>query len=118
MDGFDSLERNANDNTRRFYGNEDFLFNVQPKFLRILQSVENDEREKSTFRYNEIVERFSSYILSRRNEIFDPRNLRVALVASDPLGEALGVSAFHRCQARSKYHILCNPRKSPIQVTS
>ena len=43
----------------------------------------------------------SKYILSRKDEIFDPRNIKVALVGKDPIGEAFGVKAFHRCQVNS-----------------
>ena len=37
----------------------------------------------------------------KKNELFDPRNIKLALVMNDPLGEAFGVSAFHRTQVPS-----------------
>ena len=85
---------------KRFNGNSSFQFKVQPKFLEVLRSVDGCDPLQSIFTYEEIVEHFSNYILSNRNEIFDSRNLKVALVENDPLGAAFQVSAFHRCQAR------------------
>ena len=43
----------------------------------------------------------SKYILARKKEIFDPRNIKLALVGNDPLGDAFGVKAFHRCQVNN-----------------
>ena len=40
----------------------------------------------------------SKYILARKDEIFDARNIKVTLVETDPIGAALGVKSFHRCQ--------------------
>ena len=37
-------------------------------------------------------------MLSHKNRFFDLRNIKLAIVVGDPLGEAFGVSAFHRCQ--------------------
>ena len=42
----------------------------------------------------------SKYILSRKDHIFDPRNIKLALVENDPIGDAFGVKAFHRCQVK------------------
>ena len=43
----------------------------------------------------------SKYILSRKDDIFDPRNIKLAIVANDPIGDAFGVKAFHRCQVNN-----------------
>ena len=43
----------------------------------------------------------SKYILSKKNAIFDTRNIKLALVENDPLGKAFGVTAFHRCQVNA-----------------
>jgi hypothetical protein len=43
----------------------------------------------------------STYILKHKNRLFDPRNIKLALVKGDLLGEAFGVSAFHRCQVNN-----------------
>ena len=85
---------------KRFNGNSSFQFKVQPKFLEVLRRVEGCNPFQTVFTYEEIVEHFSNYILFNGGKIFDPRNLKVALVENDPLGLAFQVSAFHRCQAR------------------
>ena len=43
----------------------------------------------------------STYILSHKEKFFDSRNIKLAIVAGDPLGEAFGVQAFHRCQVNN-----------------
>ena len=43
----------------------------------------------------------STYILTNKQRFFDPRNIKLAIVKDDPLGEAFGVRAFHRCQVNS-----------------
>ena len=37
----------------------------------------------------------------RRHIIFDERNIKVALVHNDPVGDAFGVRAFHRIQVNN-----------------
>ena len=43
----------------------------------------------------------STYILEHKNKFFDTRNIKLAIVKGDPLGEAFGVTAFHRCQVNN-----------------
>ena len=43
----------------------------------------------------------STYILKHKNRLFDTRNIKLAFVKGDLLGEAFGVSAFHRCQVNN-----------------
>ena len=43
----------------------------------------------------------STYILKHKNRFFDTRNIKLAMVKGDLLGEAFGVSAFHRCQVNN-----------------
>ena len=43
----------------------------------------------------------STYILSHKEKFFDSRNIKLAIVAGDPLGEAFGVQAFHWCQVNN-----------------
>ena len=52
------------------------------------------------FSYSEVTLLLSKYIISRKDDIFDPRNNLLALVANDPIGDAFGVKAFHRCQVK------------------
>ena len=55
---------------------------------------------QTEFSYEEVTALLSKYILSRRHEIFDLRNIKLALVANDPLGDAFGVKAFHKIQVK------------------
>jgi hypothetical protein len=43
----------------------------------------------------------SKYILTNKNTLFDRRNIRLALVKDDLLGEGFDVTAFHRSQVSS-----------------
>eukprot|EP00092_Neocalanus_flemingeri_P014195 GFUD01015315.1.p1 GENE.GFUD01015315.1~~GFUD01015315.1.p1 ORF type:complete len:245 (-),score=34.26 GFUD01015315.1:92-826(-) len=73
-------------------------FSLKPKFLKVVQTVPGMDPKQTSFSYEEITSLLSKYILSRKDQIFDQRNLKLALVGKDPLGEAFGVKAFHRCQ--------------------
>ena len=66
----------------------------------------------------------STYILTNKTRFFDPRNIKLAIVKDDPLGEAFGVRAFHRCQVNSllrsqliPYDPEC-PEKAVVTTTS
>ena len=50
---------------------------------------------------SEILQLFSKYMISKKDNILDPRNLTVAMVEDDPLGKAFKVRGFHRSQARA-----------------
>ena len=73
-------------------------FSVKPKLLSVIRMVPETDQTKSIFTYNEVMVLISKYILARTDEIFDARNIKVALVETDPIGAALGVKSFHRCQ--------------------
>jgi len=85
---------------KRFLGNLDTKFGLQPDFLQVVKSVEGADQTKSTFSVTEVLKLLSKYIISKRTTIVDPRNLKLALVENDPLGKAFKVAAFHRCQVR------------------
>ena len=85
---------------KRFLGNLDTKFGLQPDFLQVVKSVEGADQTKSTFSVTEVLKLLSKYIISKRTTIVDPRNLKLALVENDPLGKAFKVTAFHRCQVR------------------
>ena len=76
-------------------------FTLKPKFLKVVQTVPGTDRQRTVFTYEEITLLLSKYILSRKDEIFDPRNIKLALVGKDPIGDAFGVKAFHRCQVNN-----------------
>jgi len=76
-------------------------FTLKPKFLDVVRRVPNTDPKKIVFTYEEVTLLLSKYILARKDKIFDPRNIKLALVANDPIGEAFGVKAFHRCQVNN-----------------
>ena len=39
------------------------------------------------------------YVLWKKDLFFDSRNVKMAIIWSDPLAKALGVNSFHKCQA-------------------
>ena len=92
--------RTANISTTT-YTNKYAKFTLKPKFLKVLQLVPGTNPKQTVFSYEEITNLLSKYIISRKNEIFDRRNIKLALVADDPIGEAFGVKGFHRCQVNN-----------------
>ena len=96
--------------------NKDTKFRLKPLFLEVVRSVDDVDPKRTVFTYEEVNQSYqkksnfailqitsllSKYILSRKNEIFDTRNIKLALVEGDPLGKAFGVTAFHRCQVNA-----------------
>ena len=58
--------------------------------------VMNDGQQ--TYKVRKVLCGISSYILAKKNLLFDERHNFVCLVMDAPLGPALEVGAFHRCQ--------------------
>jgi len=77
------------------------LFHLKPKFLEVVRSLPSVDPTQSVFSYEEVTLLLSTYILSHKEKFFDSRNIKLAIVAGDPLGEAFGVQAFHRCQVNN-----------------
>eukprot|EP00092_Neocalanus_flemingeri_P026852 GFUD01029108.1.p1 GENE.GFUD01029108.1~~GFUD01029108.1.p1 ORF type:complete len:726 (+),score=117.49 GFUD01029108.1:126-2303(+) len=92
--------RTANISTAVFT-DKNAKFTLKPKFLKVVRTVPGNDPDKIVFTYEEVTLLLSKYILSRKDKIFDPRNIKLALVATDPIGEAFGVKAFHRCQVNN-----------------
>lgn len=46
----------------------------------------------------QVTDLFSTYILNNKHRFLDMRNVKLAIVDGDILGDAFGVKAFHRCQ--------------------
>ena len=84
--------------TRRFFGDPNTRFGVQPTFLSVLRNVKDVDKTKTEFKISEIRLLLSKYIISKRETIVDQRNVKIAIVKNDPLGQAFKVTAFHRCQ--------------------
>ena len=81
--------------------NKDAKFRLKPLFLKVAQMVEGVTKTKTIFTYEEVTLILSKYILSKKETLFDQRNIKLAIVKGDPLGEAFGVDAFHRCQVNA-----------------
>ena len=80
------------------YTNKYEKFTIRPNLLKVLQMIPGTDNTKTVFSYEEIKQLLSKYIISRKDDIFDPRNKKLALVANDPISLAFGVKSFHRCQ--------------------
>lgn len=64
-----------------------------------LKAVLCAKSELQTFKYLEITAMLSNYLLSRKESIFlDPRNIKIAFIAFDPLSHAFEMNVFHRIQ--------------------
>ncbi|XP_059078983.1 E3 ubiquitin-protein ligase Mdm2-like, partial [Tigriopus californicus] len=74
------------------------LFRVKPKFLEVLRQVKGVPLGQEIFSYSEVTRFLSQYIIQKKAQFFDVRNIKVAIVKGDTLGEAFGVKAFHRNQ--------------------
>ena len=103
----------------------DAKFRLKPLFLTVIQSIEGVDQEQTIFTYEEACHLLSKYILVKRDVLFDPRNVKLAIVKNDPLGVAFGVSAFHRCQVKTllrsqliPVHPNCLPDKTSPHSTS
>ena len=80
------------------YMDKNAKFTLKPKFLKVIHSTPGADLKQTIFSYEEVTFQLSKYILSRKDDIFDIRNIKVALVENDLIGYAFGVKAFHRCQ--------------------
>lgn len=74
------------------------VFTVRPEFDEVLKSVKYANNAKIVYTYQQIVNLTSKYILAKRNKLFDSRHVSICLSKDTPLGKALEVEAFHRCQ--------------------
>jgi len=86
------------------YTDKNSRFRLKPDFLKVVRMVpdlSSEDKIKTIFSYEEVTLLLSKYILSRKHQMFDHRNIKLAIVANDPLGVAFGVKAFHRCQVNS-----------------
>lgn len=72
-----------------------------PDFLKVLRLAPGINKTQTTFSFLEAARLLSSYILSKQNEIFDKRSIKIAIVKDDILGKAFKVKAFHRNQVMS-----------------
>ena len=88
-------------------------YEVTPALLKALQTVEQVDPDQTTFYYKDVSNILSRYIIANKEKLFDLRNIRIALVQDDPLGQAFGVKAFSRTQVTS----LLRSQLTPIRST-
>ena len=86
---------------RRFFGNLDTKFTLQPYFLKVIRSVEGSLCTNSIFSVKEILIAFSKYIKINKEQFLDSRNIQVAIVKNNLLAKAFKLTAFHKCQTRT-----------------
>ena len=95
-------------NKQRF-SNMESRYTLKPKFLKIIQSL-NEYKCQTVYSYEEVTNAFFKYILSKRNQLFDPRNTEVVIIDNDPLVKCFKVNTFHNCQSmnllRNQLHIV------------
>ena len=84
---------------RRHQINKQAKFEVSEPLMRALRLVPGMNQENTIFTYKSITDALSTYILMNKDRFFDERNISLAMVKDDLLGEAFGgVRGFHRSQ--------------------
>ena len=71
---------------------------VKPLLLKVFREVAGVEPTQVIFSYRECTSHLSQYILDKKDSFFDNRNIKIAHVEGDLLGEAFNVKVFHRTQ--------------------
>jgi hypothetical protein len=77
------------------------MFRLKTLFHEVLKTVCGASQSQTIYKYSEISQLLSEYILANWNELVNPRHFKLAIVSGDLFGTALGVKAFHRCQVAS-----------------
>ena len=80
------------------YNNTNMRFALKPLFREAIQQTKGFDNKKTAYTYKELTTYLSQYILERKDEFFDDRNIKIAHVQNDKLGQAFNVKAFHRTQ--------------------
>ena len=73
-----SLSRRTSSVATRIETHEGTLFRLKPKFLKVIQGVERCYQSRKVFTFKEVTKLLAKYIFSRKDNIFDTRNLTVA----------------------------------------
>ena len=68
---------------------------IDVDLLHVLNPGNLDTRH---FTFYDIFALLSKYLISKRNQIFDRRNILVAIIKDDPLRSVFNVNAFSRSQ--------------------
>ncbi len=73
-------------------------YSLSPLFRDALLSVLFFPYNLQTFTHDEIYSYLGRYIVYKKEQLLDPRNISLCGVKNDPLGKAFNVNAFDRCQ--------------------
>ena len=85
-------------------------FRVSGALMKVLRTVPGVSQHESIFTFDFITLALSRYILMNKQRIFDTRNITLAMVQDDLLGQAFGVKGFHQSQV----HGLLMKQLSPV----
>ena len=94
----------------------DGTYMVREKFLHVLRQVRGFPQGAKVFKYKKLTELLSQYILDNKDNFFDNRNIRMAHVTGDALGDAFEVDVFHRTQVTALLRKQLLPTSSPGMV--
>lgn len=76
----------------------DEYYMLSPLLKSALSTVPFFPYNLQCFTLNEICNYVGRYIIFKKKQLLDPRNMSLAIVKNDPLGKAFNVNAFDRCQ--------------------
>ena len=83
------------------YLEENSLFEPAPALRVVLATRPNFDDAEVYYPFGQLTQWMSEYILSKKEQLFDSRNIKLAIVKDDPLGVAFKVDHFHRTQVTS-----------------
>lgn len=84
------------------------IFKISDKLKNVLCQNSN----RTVFIYYEIISMLSKYLLSKKEIFFDDRNVKIAMIAYDPLAHVFQVNAFHK----SQMHALLRKQLTIVQI--
>lgn len=76
-------------------------YRISNNLRAVFETIPNFDKDKTVFKYKEICDYVSSYMLINRAKLLNIQNIRIAYVKDDLLGKAFQVDIFHRCQVTS-----------------
>ena len=101
VNGYEAFNDDVTNQSQPSSFNRNGLYAIaNPKFAAALRetSVFN---EKPVYTYMEICEAVSAYVLERKDDLFDKRNIKIVFAHGTTIGEAFKVNIFHRNQVNT-----------------
>ena len=89
---------------------------ISTPLRKVFETMEEYDQARVSFKYHEITDLLSNYIIRNQDRLFDQRNIHVALVENDLLGKALQVKSFHRCQIQALLRTQLTPVPTPSHL--